>query len=173
MKTKSWIDDFKKKGGVPVARPFVGDLWKVYVFDRPDNIVGVHKGDLAKLKITEEELDTLALANLEAAITDFPHEPIEEGSPIHVIHAGDNYEASRLLLHHRWRALAQEVKGELLVSAPSRDFVFFVGSRSDRSVLAHFRRKMQEVLSLESYPLSAQVLRWTPEKWVVYDIENH
>lgn len=171
VRSKAWLDEFAKAGETPVARHLVGDLWKVYVFDLPDSMAGVRQKDLENLNITEEELDSLALANLENAITDFPHEPLEESSPIRVLHTGDSYEASRLLLHPRWRELAQGVEGDLLVSVPSRDYVLFVGSRAGREALDRFRKKTEEFASQESRPISSQVFQWTPEKWIVYEIE--
>ena len=167
VKSRDWVDNARVLGAPPVARPFVGDLLKVYVFDFPDSMRPLVAKDLEILKITEDELDVLALANLDKALTDFPHEPVREGSPVWVLHVGDSYESSRLLLHDRWRELARKVKGDLLASAPSRDFVYFVGAGESAETLQDFRRRMEAMASEESHSIAPHILRWTPEGWQV------
>ena len=167
VKSRDWVDNARTLGAPPVARPFVGDLWKVYVFDQPDSMRPLVAKDLEALKMTEDEIDALALANLDKALVDFPHQPVEEGSPVRVLHAGDSYDASRLLLHERWRELAGKVKGDLLVCAPSRDFVYFVGAGESSEVLQDFRSRMAGLASGESHSIALHILRWTPAGWVV------
>ncbi len=128
LKDRAWLDATRKSGVKPVVRPFAGDLWEVYVFDLPDAMRVVDADDLPALKLDPAQLDALAMDNLSRRLASFPHEPVEPGSPVQVLHAGDSYEASRLLLHDRWPALKGSVKGDLLVSAPSRDYIYFIGS---------------------------------------------
>ena len=154
VRGRAWVDELTKLGEPPVARAFVGDLWKVYVFDLPDSMAAVRAKDLKTLVMSEEELDAVALSNLTNALVEFPHEPVQEGSPIRVLHAGDSYEASRILLHASWVEISQKVKGELLVSVPSRDYVFFVGSGESPQVLKKFRQLVEERARVESHPIS-------------------
>jgi hypothetical protein len=113
--------------GRDIMRPGC-DLWKVYVFDLPDAMRVVAADDLPALKLDPAQLDVLAMDNLGRRLASFPHEPVEPGSPVQVLHLGDSYEASHLLLHDRWPALKGSIKGDLLVSAPTQDYVYFVGS---------------------------------------------
>jgi hypothetical protein len=170
LKDRIWLDATRKNGVTPVVRPFAGDLWKVYVFDLSDAIRVVSADDLPALKLNTDQLDALAMDNLGRRLAAFPHEPLEPGSPVRVLHAGDSYESARLLLHDRWRDLKGEVKGDLLVSAPSRDYIYFVGRGESPEVLQAFRLRMNEIArGGEPHPLSPQILRWDPEGWVVYD----
>ena len=170
LKDRPWLDATRKSGVTPMARPFAGDLWKVYVFDLPDAMRVVDAADLPALKLNPDQLDALAMGNLDRKLAAFPNEPVEPGSPVRVLHAGDSYEASRLLLHDRWRTLKGEVKGDLLVSAPSRDYVYFVGRGESPRTLRAFRQRMNEIArGGEPHPLSPQILRWAPEGWVVYE----
>jgi Protein of unknown function (DUF1444) len=168
VRDRPYLDEAAKQGLAVVARPFVGDLWKVYVVDLPDAMRLVGQTELKQLKLTPDQLDALALANLARRINDFSHRPEEDGSPVRVLHVGDSYESARLLLHDRWRDLQGEVKGDLLVSAPSRDYVFFVGSGESAETLRDFRAHMEELAGTEPHPLSPQILRWTPRGWIVH-----
>jgi uncharacterized protein YtpQ (UPF0354 family) len=96
VRDQGWIDALVENGASPVTRPFIGGLVKVYVFDLPDSMMAVMRSDLDKLEMTEEELDAAGMANLDEAAHSFPHEPVEPGSPIQVLSAGDDYESARL-----------------------------------------------------------------------------
>ena len=150
----------------PVLRPFVGDLLIGYVFDSEDGMQVVSRGALAKLGLTEAALHDRALANTEAALEAIPYEPMEPGSSLRMVSAGDSYEASRVLLHERWRPIARAVRGDLLVSAPARDTVIFTGSREDVKGL---RALAGRISTEQHHPLSPTILQWTEDSWVVFD----
>lgn len=154
----------KAKESEIVRRPFVAGLSVVYVFDLPDGMRVINRGDLARLKLDEAGLDALAMKNLEAALPALQFDRVKEGSDIRVIHQGDSYEASRLILHQRWAAIAPQVKGDLLVAAPSRDFVYFTGSREDVAGLRALARGSEEL----GHGLTSALLRWTPGGWEAF-----
>lgn len=142
-----------------VRRAFAADLSVVYVFDLPDGMRIINRGDMAGLKLDEAGLD--ALANLEAALPALQFDRVKTGSDIRVIHEGDSYEASRLILHRRWAAIASQVKGDLVVAAPSRDFVYFTGSQEDVAGL----RALARGSDAQGHALTSALLRWTPSGW--------
>jgi hypothetical protein len=144
-----------------VSRPFVADLSVVYVFDLPDGMRMISHGDLTKLKLDVDGLHKLAVANLETNLPPLSSEPIDAGATVHVVHVGDSYEASRLILHDRWAEVAKQVKGDLIVSAPSRDFVYFTGSREDLAGL----RALAAQSADQGHALTATLLRWTAQGW--------
>jgi uncharacterized protein YtpQ (UPF0354 family) len=146
-----------------VARPFFGDLMVVYVLDMPDGMRMISEGDRRRLGLSGPQLDGLALRNLAAACPSLPSEVLEKG--IRLVHVGDSYEASRLLLHSLWKEMAASARGDLLVAAPSRDFVLCTGSAEGHEVLARFRRLVAERHAAEGHPLSATTLRWGPDGW--------
>lgn len=169
LKSEHWLRDIEAQTPDPeqngiLARPFVGDIVVVYVIDMPNSMRALTRGELAELGLDEEELDRLALANLEAALTEFPRRPVREGSGLGSLQAGDSYEGSRLLLHDRWAAIADEVEGDLLVAVPSRDLVLYAGAgRADD--VENLRLLAAEMARRDPYPVSAQVLRWTDTGW--------
>jgi Protein of unknown function (DUF1444) len=144
-----------------VSRPFVADLSVVYVFDLPDGMRMINHGDLAKLKLDVDGLHRLAVVNLETNLPPLSSEPIDAGATVHVVHVGDSYEASRLILHDRWAEVAKQVKGDLIVSAPSRDFVYFTGSREDLTGL----RALAAQSADQGHALTTTLLRWTAQGW--------
>jgi len=176
LKDRGWIESAaqlalkgpkdKAESNTIVSRPFAADIWIAYVFDLPDGMRMLTRGDLAQLGLDEDRLHALALANLEEALTDIPHEPLGDGSSVRVVKAGDSYEASRILLHGRWAALARAVKGELLVAAPARDAVLFTGSREDVAMLRYMSERLA---AQQDHPISTTILRWTPKGWEVLD----
>lgn len=151
----------KTKESEIVRRPFAVGLSVVYVFDLPDGMRISNRGDMAQLRLDEAGLDALAVANLEAALPALHFDRVRTGSDIRVIHEGDSYEASRLILHHRWAAIAPQVKGDLLVAAPSRDFIYFTGSQEDVAGLRALARGSDE----QGHALTSTLLRWTPVGW--------
>ncbi len=170
IKDAEWLENAKAafvgkpagKGDGIVSRPFVAGLSVAYVFDMPDGMRFVTREDLAALRLDAAGLDRLALANLEASLPPIADEPAEPGSAVRLVHAGDSYEASRLLLHERWKPVAARVKGDLLVAVPTRDFVFFTGSREDVSGLRAIARRLG---SQAGHPLSTTLLRFTDDGW--------
>jgi hypothetical protein len=167
LKDQLWLDQTRQRKLPVVSRPFAGNVSTVYVFDLPDGMRMVSPDELKTLKLSEDELDSLALANLAKALPDFPCEPVGDDTPVWILHVGDSYEASRLLLHDRWRAIAPRVKGDLLVSVPGRDAVYFMGSGEGASAVQAFQARMKRLESEESHPISSQVMRWAPGGWEV------
>jgi len=150
------------KANEMVTRPFAAELSVVYVFDLPDGMRMINRRDLAALKLDDAGLHDLAVSNLEASLPPLQFQPVAPGSKVRVLHEGDSYEASRLILHPRWAAVAPQVKGDLLVAAPSRDFVYFTGSREDVDGLRALARGSGD----QSHALTSTLLRWTPSGWV-------
>jgi hypothetical protein len=175
IKDRTWVEEVgrqvaqsppeKARGNRVLVRPLVADLFVVYVIDLPDGMRMMSANDLPELEMQEDEVDGVALANMERDVVGMPHQPVEPGSSVHVLRAGDSYEASRLLLHDRWRGLRQEVKGDLLVSAPARDTVLFVGSGEKPAEVERFLTLTREIAQSEHHPVSATVLRWTERGW--------
>jgi hypothetical protein len=175
LKDREWMENVRQmmKDGPPekaagnavVSRPFVADMFVVYAFDLPDGMRMLNRSNLAELKLDDEQLHGLALANLEKATPAMTAEAVEPGSRIRVMHVGDSYDASRVILHGRWKAIAAGVEGDLVVAAPSRDYVYFTGSRED---LAGLRALARSAAAESDHALSATLLRWKPEGWEAF-----
>ncbi len=148
-------------------RPWIGGLSIVYVSDRPDSMAMLTRDALEELSLDDARLHALALRNLRAACADFSHETVP-GTNIEQLMAGDSYEASRLLLPELWRPLADQVQGDLLVAAPSRDRVLFTGSASPVDA-AELRRLARVHSADDGHSITDVVFRLTPDGFVVHE----
>ena len=63
-----------------------------------------------------------------------------------------------------WAAVARENGGKLIVTAPGRDIVAYVqgDTKGDAAALKQFVQKTKQS---QKYPVTAAILRWTPEGW--------
>ncbi|HXO20858.1 MAG TPA: DUF1444 family protein [Thermoanaerobaculia bacterium] len=156
----------KAPGVELVASRLVGDLWMVSAFDLPDGIRMMNGDDLKRLGLTQEQVETVAVANLRA-LAPPPRDPVEPGSRVFREHAGDGYESSRLLLHERWGKVAQEMKGDLLVSVPSNGTLLYTGSGEGAAAVGRFRELTRELNRQEPHPVSDTILRYLPAGWAV------
>jgi hypothetical protein len=143
---------------------FLGDLWIVYVLDQPTATALLNKGALKDLGLAEDALHGVALENMRKALLPIPTQAVEGVSGLYGVEAGDSYEAARLLLHEAWKPLADKVSGELIACAPIRDVVLYAGSE-DAPALTAMRSIAAKMMRAEPYPLSAGLLRWTPQGW--------
>jgi hypothetical protein len=172
LKDREWLANVERisKEGTPekaasnaiVARPFVADLYVVYAFDMPDGMRMMTRGDVAALGLDDQQIHALALANMEKAAGPIVGEALKPGSRIRVVRVGDSYEASRVILHDRWKDIAARVDGDLVVAVPARDFVAFTGSREQVAALRVLARR---AAAEDHHPLTATLLRWTPGGW--------
>ncbi len=144
--------------------PWQGELYVVWVLDRPDSMAMVAQGDLEDLGLTREAMEAKALANLKACCSELLVQPLPEIPGLFQVAVGDSYEAARLLLIEPWGALAETVKGELIVAAPTRDLVLYAGSEDQDALMA--LAIISQQAAQDAYGLSGQLYRWTPEGWV-------
>ncbi|MCA9574843.1 MAG: DUF1444 family protein [Polyangiales bacterium] len=144
--------------------PFQPGVRVAYVEDRSDSMRVLTSDDLADLQLDVPSLHALALANLRAACADFGFAPVEDGSRVMTLRAGDSYEASRLLLLDAWAPIAQQVEGQLLVAAPSRDHVLFTGDARADDVAA-LRRLAQAHAASDGHGIDPMLLRWSAGGW--------
>jgi hypothetical protein len=82
----------------------------------------------------------------------------------YVFAIGGPYESSRLLLPETWAAVAKESGSKLVATAPGRDIVASVQGDSKGDAVA-LKRFVQKTRQSQRYPVTAAVLRWTPEGW--------
>jgi uncharacterized protein YtpQ (UPF0354 family) len=149
-----------------VQAPFAGELFVMYVVDQPRTMRGLTQGDLRALGLDETQVHTLALANLSRAVPEpFALSPTDTPG-LDKLASDDPYAAARLLLHDRWEPLNARLSGGLVACTPARDLVLVTGA-DDADALAAMRRMAAEEAASAPYPLSAQLLRWTPAGWEV------
>ncbi len=145
----------------------VGDhLWIAPALDRPDLIASVPREQFETWGMSLDEALQLAVANLERVTT--ACQPIEDG--VWVFSQGDSYDAARLLLTERIRALP--VRGRHLAMAASRDLLVIADSQSEiglGAILAFADQVKDQSYSLPPVPLVLEGDRWIDWKPPVDD----
>lgn len=146
-----------------LARPLAPGLWTVGVLDLPRSTRAVHDGDLAALKLGEDEAFEAALKNVTG---EYPRLDAGANVPIGRIghYTGSYYESSRLIDHAAWAGLAARMDGGLLVAVPSHDLVLY-GPGGTREAVDAMKTLARELAGRAQRPLSDRVYRWTPEGW--------
>jgi len=168
IRDRAFVDSSNKAlsadGAEIVAVPFTGDLVAVLVVEYPTGSTILQKSDLATLKLGPDEAMALARRNLAAVLPPLSSlsKRYLDGPVMFAI--GGPYESSRLLLPEAWAAVAKESGGKLLATAPGRDIVAYVqgDSKGDAVALKQFVQKTRQS---QKYPVTAAILRWTPEGW--------
>jgi uncharacterized protein YtpQ (UPF0354 family) len=79
---------------------------------------------------------------------------------------GDTYHSSRLALFESWSPLAKVHSGKLIVAVPATDMVLYAGDDSPKAIEA-LRLLVKTTAARAPTPLSAELLRWTPQRWEV------
>lgn len=147
------------------VHPFAGDMVSTVVVDSPKTVRWASNHDLETLKLDAAALQELARANTHAQMQ--PLMSVATPAPagkIGAIDGDDAYTASRLLFPQDWAPLAKAQGGVLIVAAPRPSTVLYVGS-DDAASLAALRDFARERLQRAPDPVSATLLRWTPEGW--------
>jgi uncharacterized protein YtpQ (UPF0354 family) len=148
-----------------LSRPLAGDLSIIFVIDKQDSTKFINQSMMQKLGLTPDELHKLAMANLKTALPTLPHQALEGSPRVFLVAAGDDYEASRMLIDDLWTAAAKEVEGDLIAAAPCRHRVLFTGSKHPEDV-AMLRTLAEKLSETEHHPLTKTLFKRTPQGWV-------
>jgi uncharacterized protein YtpQ (UPF0354 family) len=171
IRHKGFIDGIKAAGvpddQLPVIEPFVDDMVVTYAFDLPGIIQMVSPGNLADLGLRPQGLRKVALENM---VRD-KQIGVEEIDPVFRIVMGDNLEATSLLARGFWNDVEKELSGDLVMTVPSRDVVYFCDSATDEAVWLMNDMAGQTREQEEGEVLSDKLFIWKNEKWEVYDWE--
>lgn len=147
---------------VPFAHEhLVGDLWIVYAIDLPDSMKTLQKSHVSKLGLDPIALRKLAVENLRRILP-----PIEQhgDGPVYVLTAGADYVASLLLFEDLWAELNQQVSGDVLAAAPTRDVLLFTDSDSSEGI-SQMKASIARVMESGGYLVSDTILRLTGDGW--------
>jgi hypothetical protein len=146
-----------------LARPFVGDLYEMCVFDLPDTAALVNVDMLKRMNLTPEAAFARCEANI-AKAEQIPAEAAQLAPDRGDVIGGDYYVSSLMLLHDAWAPLAARFGGKLLLGVPDSNTVLYANGDDARNVAA-MAQAVQEGVRLAQRALSAQVFRWTPTGW--------
>jgi len=168
VRGRAFVNQARQQMGTgPVAiyaRPLTVDLAIVPVLDFTRSVRFVGENDLLKLGVTEDELFKLGEKNLRATLR-----PLSEVAQIPVANslgrvAGEDYAASRIILHADWKDIAAKLNQQLVVMVPAPDVVLY-GDGSTPVGLDALRTLGMEIARKSSRPLSPLLLRWKESGW--------
>lgn len=148
----------------PVMRPFLADLLIAYAYDMGTHYTLVPYRDLPKLGLTEQELHDCAVSNFRNLNC-----PMEAhgGSPVFMLTAGGNYEATAVLLPEVCASLSALVSGRLVAALAARDLLFFTGDGRQEDV-GKLRAVTSQGLEKADKPLSRNLILWNGHEWELY-----
>jgi len=148
----------------PVMRPFLADLLIAYAYDMGTHYTLVPYRDLAKLDLTEQGLHDCAISNFRNLKC-----PMEThgGSPVFMLTAGGNYEATAVLLPEVCASLSALVSGRLVAALAARDLLFFTGDSRVEDV-GRLRAVTSQGLEKADKPLSRNFIVWNGDEWEPY-----
>ena len=173
LRTRAYVESLRElhsKRGMPslLAKPYVGELWIVLAIKGSALIRMATSDTLQQLGLDESAAFELALQN----IRDTKAPVLERAQPLRGtrfnIIAEDGYEASRLLMHDEWSAVARSRAGDLIVSVPASDAVIF-GLVRDRDDIKALREIVASQARRTLVPISPQIFRWRPDGWELLD----
>ncbi|MCS0580794.1 hypothetical protein NX784_04250 [Massilia pinisoli] len=144
--------------------PLAGGFVIVPVLDTPRAMRTLTSDDFKHLDMNADQVFQLGVENLKTTLEPLlPQAPVARPGEIgHV--AGDAYDSSRLIMHDSWAPLAEAQGGVLIVAAPAKDAVFYVGEDTPKAIDA-LRALTKQMMKNVPNPLSPTLLRWTKAGW--------
>ncbi|MFO0681175.1 MAG: DUF1444 family protein [Sandaracinus sp.] len=161
------LGDLEGPEGV-VVRPFVADLHLVLAFDgEHTQHLATHR-TLERLGIDGDEVMTLARQNLATKVAEVEQRTLDdEGPRVGMLLAGNDLEASLLLLDDVWARVALGLEGDVVACVPARDVVLFADTASDGAI-ARMGEIADEILDEGDHVISSTLLRRTTRGWERY-----
>lgn len=155
---EAWEEEHAKERIVAV--PVVGDAG-VTVRAELDG-KSLEDKDLKRLHLASADLEPLALRNTDSAHKTLLAKPFTPGSRVLVVHEPDA--AGILFVPRLVQQARKQVKGRLLMAAPSRDTLIFTGGANLGNV-ATLMGAARDLAAHEAHPISPTVLEWSDDGW--------
>ena len=135
----------------------MGDVVVLYVIDMPKGIRMFTNKEAKSLGLDRASLDALAKANLAAGVQG-PNMVPSETPGVWVNADADDYDSALLVLPERWKTLADQVGGTLVVSIPARNRVYAASGKGD---LAKLKQLTDTAYASEPHAISRQLFAWS------------
>jgi hypothetical protein len=144
--------------------PLAGDFVVMPVLDTPRAMRTLTEADFKQLDMDADHVYQLGLANLKTTLAPLMTQArVAKAGQIGSV-TGDAYDSSRLALHESWAPLADAQGGVLIVAAPAKDAVFYIGEDTPQAIDA-LRSLVNRVMQQVPNPLAPTLLRWTKTGW--------
>jgi uncharacterized protein YtpQ (UPF0354 family) len=151
---------------MPYTEPLAADLLVAYAFDMPGLFMMASAAAIAKLGVPPDDVRRTALANLKRQL---PEVGVQDLGPVRRVVTGENLEACILLAPTFWDEVAEQVEGDVVALAASRDDLLFCGSDSEEGVEA-LRVLAPELNKAQgNHGLSETLIVWRDGQWAEYE----
>lgn len=136
--------------------PYVNDTVIVFVTDLPHMTVSITTEQMLRWKLSIEEVEDLARANLDEYAPDLELQIVEskEGGKAAILSQHDGYDAARLLLSGLHARLAAQLGGDFLVAIPARD-MFVAFTPGPDPFVTRLRDRVQHDFRRLPYPITS------------------
>jgi uncharacterized protein YtpQ (UPF0354 family) len=171
VKNRDWLDEVKKaaahsgKKSGTIFEDLNPDLIVVYAEDFPDNMRFLTPPLLETAAIDRKELRELACNNLRKILPEIKY---NGANGFYMITAGGDYEASLLLLDSIWTDKKMDIKGDIVVGIPAREFLL-VGDTSRPAAVERLRGLVEKAYQEGTYKLSPKLFVRRNGSWLEYD----
>ncbi len=151
---------------LPLTVPLCGELLVTYVFELADSTISATPALLAQSGIDEDELATLARANLRQAL---PEPQFYAQDRCAMAYTGDAPEAVLLLVDSIWDEMQDNFLGEIIASVPQRDRLLVCDS-ADSGAVARLRAQALAFYDEhdDSHALSTQLMVRRGRRWSLF-----
>lgn len=139
-----------------IHRSFTKGLLVGYVLDQGNMNRYVIQDDIDRWNVTESEVNSVAIHNLEGITKGIEMKAL--GEDIIIVSMGDSYDAARLLLPRLRDKIASHIGPMFRVGIPNRDFLIFWSNDLDKEGDAKLRKQIEEDFQTMPYPLTEKVL---------------
>jgi uncharacterized protein YtpQ (UPF0354 family) len=135
IKSMSFLEDSKKLNGGKIS-PYVHEIYNkqlvmVFAEDSEEELKFITTEKFAELNMSVDSLKKIAIKNLPLIV---PEITGDKENGLYVFQCGGNYENSLMLLPDLFRASNIDIKGDLIISIPTRDLLLVTGSKDKESL---------------------------------------
>ena len=150
-------------------RPFItDDLIVALVLDFPQSVRYVRASEVARAGKDFDDLLDLALANLlERTQGEVYALGDEQTGHMFVMATQDGYDATRILLSPLLARLAQQVRGDLIIGIPNRDFFIAFGN-ANPLLVGQIGQQVKHDAQSRTYPLTDTLFTFRDGELEVY-----
>lgn len=155
--------DYLKKIGAPYKK-LDRKTAISYVIDNQYGYNYINDQDVERWNVDIEEIDDLAVENLDRVSKDIPMQVSLEGDKFIIVQVLDGYDAARILIPSFRRFISYNLGEPFLAAVPTRDMLI-MWSQDNSNISQRFvRRKISREYSEQFYPLSSTIFLVTSQK---------
>jgi uncharacterized protein YtpQ (UPF0354 family) len=163
IKDQTYVDLYCS-GSEFAVRHLAADLWIIFAYTIEAGSTALTKKQLSDLRVTDEEVLGLAVANLKRNLS----LEVNRFREWFLLSANGDFVASALLFDDLWTDAAKEIDGDLVAAVPVSDSIFYCGSRSE-AALAHIRKRALALEAEGDHVISSTMLRRVGNHWEAFD----